>query len=148
MAIPDLDSEGFLPVGIHSCSFDELRERFARFQRSDRRIRLCDKLEKYVKELASTGLAKALIVDGSFVTAIDEPGDIDLVLVLTADHDMDATVRPFEYNTLSKRMVSKLYSFDLLVAIEDSPELEKYLSFFQQVKYREDRLKGVLRVQP
>ena len=148
MAIPALDDEGFLPFGIHSCNLDELRERFGTFQRSDRRIPLCDKLELYVKELASTGLAKALIVDGSFATAIDEPNDIDLVLVLAADHNLETTVRPFEYNTLSKRMVSKLYSFDLLVARENSPELEKYLIFFQQVKYRDDRRKGVLKVQP
>ena len=116
MAIPELDAEGFLPEGVHPCTLDELRERFGKFQHSDRRIRLYEKLEKYIKELASTGFAKAIIVDGSFVTGVDEPSDIDLVLALAEDHNLEATVRPFEYNALSKRMVRKLYSFDLLVA--------------------------------
>jgi hypothetical protein len=44
MPIPDLDQGGFLPPGVHDCSLEEIGERFARFQVSDRRMRLFDKL--------------------------------------------------------------------------------------------------------
>jgi len=37
MPIPDLNEDGLLPEGIHEASLEEVRERFGRFQRTDRR---------------------------------------------------------------------------------------------------------------
>jgi hypothetical protein len=89
-----------------------------------------------------------VVVDGSFVTAKDEPGDIDLVLVLPTGHDFGAELRPFEYNVLSRRMVRKRYAFDVLVAREKSSELTEYMAFFQRVRGDIQRRKGILKVVP
>lgn len=148
MAIPGLDGDGFLPVGVHECSLDELQSRFGRFQRSDCRLKLYAKLAAYLRDIRSAGLALWVVVDGSFVTGKDEPGDIDLVLVLPKEHDFRADLRPFEYNVLSRRMVRKRYAFDVLVARENSPEFTEYVAFFQQVRGGTDRRKGVLKVVP
>ena len=148
MAIPDLDQDGFLPDGIHDCSLGELEDRFGRFQRSDCRSALCAKLVEYLGEVRSTGMASFVIVDGSFVTDKPEPNDIDLVLVLSAAHDLATNFRPFEYNALSRRMVRKRYGFDVLVARAGSSELAEYIEFFQQVRGERDRRKGLLKVVP
>ena len=148
MAIPNLDLDGFLPEGVHECSLVELEERFGRFQRSDRRSALFAKFVEYLGEVRASGLATFVIVDGSFVTAKPEPNDIDLVLVLSAAHDLTAELRPFEYNALSRRMVRKRYGFDLLSARAGSQELDEYIEFFQQVRGDPDRRKGLLKVLP
>ncbi len=146
MAIPDLDDDGYLPEGIFECSLDELAERFGRARRSDHRPRLLVKLLDYIRELRTTELAVALVVDGSFVTSKDEPNDIDCVLVLRADHDLSVNLRPFEYNVLSRRRVRKRYAFDVLVARENSPELLEYVEFFQQIRGETGRRKGIVKV--
>lgn len=146
MPIPALDEDGFLPEGVHECSLDELQQQFGGTELGDRRSDLFARLVNYILELRATGMATGLIVDGSFVTRKTEPNDIDLVLILFADHDFTATLRPFEYNVLSRRRVSKLYAFDLLVARENSPELVEYVEFFQQIRGDTVRRKGILRL--
>lgn len=146
MAIPELDDDGFLPEGVHECSLDELQQRFGGTQRLDQRSVLFDKLGQYLQELRSTGTVVGLVVDGSFITNKLEPNDIDLVLILPADHDFAADLRPFEYNVLSRRRVFKRYGFDVLVARENSPELVEYVAFFQQIRGETDRRKGILKV--
>jgi uncharacterized protein (DUF1800 family) len=71
-----------------------------------------------------------------------------LVLILHTNHDLNATLRPFEYNVLSRRRVLKRYAFDVLVARENSPELLEYVEFFQQIRGETDRRKGILKVLP
>jgi hypothetical protein len=78
--IPAFDGD-FLPAGIHDCSFDELRERFGQFRRTDQRCRLFEWLEVLLRQVQATGFFVAMIVDGSFVTDTDCPNDIDLILV-------------------------------------------------------------------
>jgi hypothetical protein len=108
--IPPLD-DGVLPEGVHDCTPDEVTEAFGQFQRSDRRMKLAEKLAAYLGELRRAGLAEAVLIDGSFVTAKDEPEDIDLIVVLKAGTDWDG-LRPFEYNAISRRMIKQLYRFD------------------------------------
>jgi hypothetical protein len=148
MAIPDLDAEGLLPEGLHDCTLDEVEERFGQFQRSDRRVRLVAELRKYCAELKDVGIARFIVVDGSFVTAKEEPGDIDILLAVRADADLSQDLRPFEYRAVSKRKVKQRYPFDLLVAPEATEAYEKQLAFFSQVKERPGLRKGLLRVTP
>ena len=148
MPIPELNEHGFLPEGIYDASPDEIRERFGRFRRTDRRPELFSKLMVLLAEVRSTGLVKAVIVDGSFVTAKDEPSDIDLILILHADHDDGVWLRPFEYNALSKRRVRRQFHFDMVVVRDGSEGYQRAVSFFQRVKDRPGIWKGVIRVIP
>jgi hypothetical protein len=145
MPIPDLNENGLLPEGIHEASLEEVRERFGRFQRTDRRPSLFTKLSTYLAEVRASGLVVAVIVDGSFVTAKDEPSDIDLILVLRPDHDDRAELRPFQYNALEKHVVRRRFRFDVVSAREGTAEYEKSLNFFQRVRDRSDLRKGVLK---
>ena len=70
----DLDS-GRLPPGEHVASWDEVVERFGW---TERRRRLLDGLAEAIELLAEAGCRK-IWLNGSFVTAKDEPGDFDAV---------------------------------------------------------------------
>ncbi len=64
MAIPALNETGLLPDGIHTCTADELRARFGLFQTSDQRPRLMRQLEAFLAEVRTSGIVKAVIVNG------------------------------------------------------------------------------------
>jgi hypothetical protein len=147
MPIPALSPEGYLPAGVHDCTLDELRLRFGQFQGSDRRPRLFERLQRFVREARATGLIAAIIVDGSFVTAKDSPNDIDLIIVLRAGHDFNASLRPFEYNAISRQQIRRLFRFDALMAQENSIVLTEHVSFFSQVRRQPGQRKGMLRIQ-
>lgn len=146
MAIPALDQNGLLPVGVHDCTLDELKARFGSFQISDRRPQLFARLEAFLSEARATGLVVSLLVDGSFVTSKPEPNDIDLILVVVPNHSFAADLSPLEYSVLSKRRVHRRYGFDLLVACDDSDEYRRYVRFFQQIRFAPERAKGILRL--
>lgn len=72
--LPAFDPDsGRLPPGEHVSSWDEVVERFGW---TERRRRLLDGLAEAIELLASAG-CRTLWLNGSFVTAKDEPGDFD-----------------------------------------------------------------------
>lgn len=148
MPIPDFDDEGLLPEGLHLCTLDEVLERFGQFNVSDRRVALGAQLRRYCEHLRAISFRTFLVVDGSFVTATEEPGDVDLLLVVGADADLAPDLLPQDYNAISKRQVRRHYEFDLLVAPEKSDAYQRHLEFFMQVKGRPERRKGLLKVVP
>jgi hypothetical protein len=146
MPIPALTADGLLPEGIHDCSLDELRERFGQFQRTDRRPRLFEQLEAFVREAKRTGFVVAIIVDGSFVTEVDAPNDVDVIVVLSAEHDVKASLRPFEYNVVSRSQIRRMYRIDALISQDGDNELEEHIEFFGRVRGNAARRKGMLRL--
>lgn len=146
MPIPPLDQNGFLPVGVHDCTLDELKARFGSFQQSDQRPKLFARLEAFLSEAKASRLVVSVVVDGSFVTAKPDPNDIDLILVVAPDHSFAVDLSPLEYGILSKRRVHRRYGFDLLVACDDSDEYRRYVRFFQQIRFAPGLAKGILRL--
>jgi len=92
--IPPLNEHGCLPDGIHDCTMDEVAGRFGSFQTSDRRAQLWTRFTEFIRELAICGFMEAVLVDGSFVTAIAEPNDIDLVLVTASSYNLSTDLPP------------------------------------------------------
>lgn len=54
--IPLFTEEGFLPEGLHFTQRKEFRERFAVFDRSDRRLRIYDQLENLFDAARASGI--------------------------------------------------------------------------------------------
>ena len=150
--IPQLEDR-VLPEGIHRCTLEECEAAFGRFSRSDRRPRLTEALRRYIGDARSAGVAVAVLVDGSYVTAKAEPSDVDLILVLRSDFDLSAEMRPMEYNVQSKRAVRKQYGLDVLLAVEGSEVYEEYLGLFSQIRQDDPEqqttrsAKGLLRIE-
>src|SRR5579884_2204472 len=80
--IPPFRPDGYLPDGIHLCTEAEAVFRFG--SGNKRRRRLVKRLRRWV-ELARNVGATRLLVDGSFVTAKENPEDVDAVMLLPAD---------------------------------------------------------------
>lgn len=146
MPIPDLSTDGLLPDGLHDCTLDEVIERFARFQESDRRPSLGRELREYMADVRSAEVGKYLVVDGSFVTSKPAPSDIDLLLVLRDEVNLGEIVPPFRYNARSKTYIRKKYRFDCFPAYDTDGSADAMIQFFRQVKYRPGEVKGLLKV--
>ncbi len=146
MPIPKLDEHGHLPPGVHDASLAEVRERFGRFQGSDHRVRLQERLEALVAEARGTGLISSLILNGSFTTGAPEPGDIDLILILSEALDLTVDLRPDQYNVLSGRRVKARHGFDAFSATSDPGALQPLIDFFSAVKGQPGLMKGMVRV--
>jgi len=146
MAIPALDSRGFLPIGVHDCTLEEIKVRFGSFQRSERRPNLFKRLQAFLSEARASGIVQSVLVDGSFVTGSPEPNDIDLIVLVAAEYTFSADMPPRQYNVLSKRRVHRRHGFDVLVARTGSEEHQRYVSFFQQIRFEPGHGKGILRL--
>ena len=144
MAIPEFDENGLLPYGIYECTLDEIKQRFGRFDRSDQRQKLYRNLEAYMKALRKVDQAQYLLVNGSFVTRVAEPNDIDLIVV--GRKGSRFPVLPHEYSLLSRQRVRRTYGLDLFVVEEGSGALEKNLTLFHRVRNRPELAKGLLRI--
>lgn len=150
--IPEF-KDGVLPEGLHLCTLEEVEKAFRQFRRSDRRPELTERLIRYIQDARNSGVVSAIVIDGSYVTNKEEPGDIDLVVTLRPDLDLTAEMRPTEYNIQSKPMVRKLYGFDVLPAVDGSETYQRFLDFFSRVKlsdpdqHTSQELKGMLRTE-
>lgn len=80
--IPDCNESGLLPAGVHRATFEEFERRFAYFDASDRRFRIFDKFRDLHSQAKTSGIARRILIGGSFVTSKPEPNDLDCILVL------------------------------------------------------------------
>lgn len=143
-----LNSNGVLDVGIHDATVDEIGETFGKFQKTSKRQSLFSELKKLVEQLQSHEFVKHILVDGSFVTSKDVPGDIDLIIGVSKDifdRLEIEDIKPIEYNVVSARRLRKRYPFDVYVSPIGSESYESYLKFFANLKGAEEK-KGLVRI--
>ncbi len=132
--LPETDEYGHLPPGVHTATIEEVERLYGVFQRSDCRPALLRKLKEYLGEVRQAGWKAEVIIDGSFVMKkVDEPDDIDIILVMPPGWDMAADLQPFEYNLMSKRQVRRRFGFDVFPVRHGSPEYARWTDFFIQV---------------
>ena len=146
MPIPQLNTAGLLPAGIHDCALSEVRVRFGEFQGSDRRPHLFARLSELVAIMQRSGLFESLLVDGSFVTAKPAPNDVDLVAVLRLGHDFERDLPMSEYALVSRALLRRRFGFDVVVAERDGGVYQAYVDFFSRVREAPGLRKGMLRV--
>jgi hypothetical protein len=73
VTLPPFADSGNLPEGVHEATWDEVVERFGA---NERRRELLEGLRQALDSLREAGCHRAYL-DGSFVTAKEEPGDFD-----------------------------------------------------------------------
>jgi hypothetical protein len=80
--LPLLNQSGDLPPGVHVAGWREIEQRFG--TGSSARVRALATL-RHLHELAiRTGSLRNFYVFGSFVSAVPEPRDVDVVLVMSS----------------------------------------------------------------
>ncbi len=77
--IPPFDEHGYLPSGIHPATLAEVEARFG-CESELRRVQM-ESLRWLVDLACRAGVAR-LILDGSFVSEVFEPNDVDCVLLI------------------------------------------------------------------
>jgi hypothetical protein len=77
--IPPFDDTGRLPPGIHSATLTEVEQRFGRGSEL-RRVQF-DSIRWMIDLAKRTGVSR-IVLNGSFVTDIIEPNDVDCALLM------------------------------------------------------------------
>jgi len=137
VSIPDFDSNGNLPPGAYTVSLEEIEER------TERRQQLLTGLKAAIANLAQAHV-KRVWIDGSFVTAKDEPNDIDGCWEYDNDVDVDALDPVFlDLHPPREAMKDKLGVDFLIANIPLSDAGDKSVEEFFQID-RDGNRKGIL----
>src|SRR4051812_49162812 len=86
--IPEFNESGFLPPGIHPATFAEIEDRFGRSSEI-RRVQM-DSVRWMIDLAVRAGVAR-IVLNGSFVSDIMEPNDVDCVLLFPSPRRGDQT---------------------------------------------------------
>lgn len=86
--IPPFDDFGCLPPGVHPATLDEIIARFGQ-QSELRRVQM--ESVQWMVDLAERAGAERIILNGSFVTDIIEPNDVDCLLLIGPGYPDDPT---------------------------------------------------------
>ncbi len=84
--IPASNEDGYLPPGIHGATLEEVAQRFG--QGSELRRIQMESLH-WLVDLARRAKVLRIVVNGSFVTDLVEPNDVDSVLLVGSDFRPD-----------------------------------------------------------
>ena len=76
--IPPFDKSGCLPPGVHPATLDEIDASFGQFSEL-RRVQM--ESVRWMVNLARRAGVERIVLNGSFVTDIIEPNDVDCVLL-------------------------------------------------------------------
>jgi hypothetical protein len=139
VTIPPFQEGGNLPPGIHDATWEEIVDRFGF---TARRKELLTGLHEALLSLRAAGCRRAY-VDGSFVTAKEEPGDFDAcweVAGVDADR-LDPVLLTF---AAARRAQKERFGGEFFPAeaIAD-PDGTRFLDYFQQDKLTADP-KGIV----
>lgn len=85
--IPPLVDSGVLPPGVHAAKLDEIEARFGR-QSEVRRVQM--ESVRWMVDLAVRAGVTRIVLNGSFVTDIMEPNDVDCVLLTAPGFPKDS----------------------------------------------------------
>ena len=85
LPIPPLTDIGDLPLGVHPASLAEVLDRFA--VGSAQRIAVGLRLERIYAVARATGHMRRFVVFGSFITAKEEPNDVDVFFIMEDSFD-------------------------------------------------------------
>ena len=116
VAIPEFREDGWLPAGHWQTTWEEIEARFAG-ESVSRRAAILEKLVSWRDSLRAHGVKGRLILNGSFVSAKESPGDCDCLLVYDDSHrrlDEDPdTKRLTDYSTLKAVGLGDVFVFPL-----------------------------------
>jgi hypothetical protein len=140
--IPNFRDDGYLPEGLHLATEAEVTFRFG--SGTPRRRRLVLRLRRWLELSRLTG-AHRFLVDGSFVTAKEEPNDIDAVVLLADDFERQvsnglAAALEIEEMLLTRRP-------EEIFAAEDIRDWNDWVEFFSRTREADGRRKGLLEIE-
>jgi len=141
MPIPDFRPDGYLPLGVHLATEEEVAQRLGKA--TERRRALMGRISVWLALARALG-AQRLLLDGSFVTAKPEPGDVDAVCWLPSHFEDQYLAQVPEavrlYEMLATRSPAELFG------VFGAKRWEEWIEFFSQTREVDGRLKGLVEV--
>ena len=141
MAIPDFRDDGRLPEGVHLATEADVTFRFG--AATPRRRQLALRLRRWI-ELASGVSAKRFLVDGSFVTAVDDPADVDAVVWL--DDDFSTQVSRGDIAAVELEMIVLTRRPEEIYAADNQRDWDDWVEFFSLTREPDGRRKGLVEI--
>lgn len=139
--LPAFRSDGYLPEGVYVCAEAEVIFRFGSSNRRRRRLAL--RLRRWI-ELARQVRGRRFLVDGSFVTAKEDPQDIDSVILLPQDFHQRVEREDVAAVELEEMLLTR--HPEEIFAAEDETDWEEWITFFSQTREPDKRRKGLVEV--
>ena len=84
--IPEFNDDGYLPPGVHPADVDEARKRSG--SSSEIRTVQMESVEWLVDTARRAGVLR-IVINGSFVTDMEEPNDVDCLLLVDEHYPID-----------------------------------------------------------
>lgn len=89
MSIPEFSDNYYLPPGEHKCTLQEVEERFG--TQNEQRKRVWQSFRLFLERKRQLGLIpEEMIIDGSFCTGREFPGDVDSAILIPQDVVLNA----------------------------------------------------------
>ena len=142
MAIHDFRNDGRLPEGVHLATEAEVTFRFG--AATPRRRQLALRLRRWI-ELVSGVSAKRFLVDGSFVTAVDDPADVDAVVWL--DDDFSTQVSRGDIAAVELEMIVLTRRPEEIYAADNQRDWDDWVEFFSRTREPDGRRKGLVEIE-
>jgi hypothetical protein len=100
----------------------------------------------YLVEVKQYSFVEEILIDGSFVTEVSDPNDIDLVVVVSNQQNLATELGIGAYNLIAQNRVRRRFGFDIVVVKNGTESMQQACQFFQQVRQRPGVRKGILRL--
>lgn len=143
MPIPEFRTDGWLPVGHHIATWEEVDKLFGG-NAGSRRANLTRKLLDLCNALRSLNITGKLVLDGSYISSKPEPGDFDVLLIGPPDIQARKDIESELAHLLDAERAEKEGGYTLYYASSQSPMLPLLYTLFDFSK--ENVPKGVLEV--
>ena len=122
MPIPAFRDDGWLPVGHHVATWEEIAERFGGEPGSQRSI-LTASLIQFRDALRGFGVSGTLILDGNYISSKPAPKDFDVLLVGDSGLQERKDREPLLGDLLDAEKAEKEHGYSLFYTTLDSPVL-------------------------
>lgn len=146
MALPVFDSQGDLPVGLHSATLAEVLTRFG--HGTPQRELVTTRLLRVYELAQQTGKLLRFVIFGSYVTTKPEPNDVDILLVMADDfteQDYDPDRFPiFEHLRAQQELGASLFVIRPGFVIGET--VETFITHWQ--RKRDHSRHGIVEVLP
>lgn len=144
MPLPSFNQNGDLPVGIYPATLSETMNHFG--TGSPQRKMIAARLERVYYLARSTGHLSRFIVFGSFITAKENPNDVDVFMLMKDSFDMtkltgEATILFSDHGVAQARFGVSAFWLRRVAALDGE---EKAIEDWQ-VK-RDGELRGIVEI--
>jgi len=146
MPLPEFNEVGDLPEGNYHATLDEVVLRFG--SGSAQREAVTRRLERIYELAVATGYLDRIVAFGSYVSAVEKPNDVDVILVMKNEFRLEECSAEaailFDHARANDELGASVFWIrpDLLLG----QPLDEFLAFWR--RKRDGRQRGIVEISP